>query len=81
MHKIIQALHARTPPPALSPSSTAMKLDASPVRPPPPPSSPPKIKWVHHHPAPSSGVWHSWLMQALDANIPATRLKSYIQLY
>ena len=38
--EIIQALHMRTPPPALSPTSSAMELDAGPLSPPPllPPS-------------------------------------------
>src|SRR5487761_1211770 len=34
-HEMIQALHARTPPPALSPSSSAMELDAGPIPLPP----------------------------------------------
>src|SRR5487761_943541 len=38
-HEMIQALHARTPPPALSPSSSTMELDAGPI-PPLPPLSP-----------------------------------------
>ena len=61
MHEMIQALHVRTPPPALSPSSTAMELDVGPALSPPPPSSP--LTWVHCHPAPNNGVWRSWLTQ------------------
>ena len=72
MHEMIQALHARTPPPALSPSSTAMELDAGPVLPPPPlpPSSP--LDWVSRHPAPDNGTWCSWLTDALENDISVT---------
>ena len=48
MHKMIQALHARTPSPALSPTSSDMELDVGPIptHPPAQPTDPTYVRGV-----------------------------------
>ena len=75
---MIQALHARTPPPALSPTSSDMELDAGPI-PTHPPAHPtssgyvPGPSWIASHPPPLTGDWMNWINAALDNDeTPAT---------
>ena len=93
--EMIQALHRRTPPPALSPSSTAMELDAGPIPSHPPASSAGsdfssesfhqdlfrEYPWTLSHHPPASGSWQVWLTQALEHGIPAPILVQVIDNY
>ena len=73
MHEMLQALHARTPPPALSPTSSNMELDAGPIptHPLPPAHLTGSVydrssSWSASHPPPLSGDWMNWISATLD---------------
>ena len=81
---MIQDLHARTPPPALSPSSSAMELDERALT---PPLAAPlafvnlgDFPWLLRHPMPMSMVFMSpWCLDGLKNGVPASMLECLIQ--
>ena len=81
---MIQELHTRTPPPSLSPSSSAMDLDerARSL----PPATPlafinlGDFPWLQRHPMPSSTVFMSqWCYDGLKNGVPESALECLIR--
>src|SRR5579863_8647554 len=84
MSRMIQDLHARTPPPALSPSSSAMELDERALT---PPLAAPlafvnlgDYPWLLRHPVPLSTIFlPQWCESALVNGVPASVLECLIR--
>ena len=81
---MIQDLHSRTPPPSLSPSSSAMDLDARART--PPPTAPLAFvslgdyPWLLRHPMPLSGfLLAGWFESAMRNGVPASALECLVR--
>ena len=81
---MIQDLHARTPPPSLSPSSSAMDLDERART--PPPAAPVAFvalgdyPWLLRHPMPLSTVFLAeWCLDGLRNGVPESALETLIR--
>ena len=81
---MIQDLHVRTPPPSLSPSTTAMELDERAAT--PTPAAPIAFvslgdyPWLQRHPMPMSTVFLAqWCHDSLKNGVPASALECLIR--
>src|SRR5579863_4801757 len=82
--RMIQHLHERTPPPSLSPSSSAMDLDERART--PPPAAPVAFvtlgdyPWLLRHPMPLSTVFLAqWVFDGLKNGVPESALETLIR--